>query len=99
MFRHQKAPLCKNFSKCRWTKCQYRHTVDEEDPKVAASDVDIDNIISDEPVVEVETNKSYITKPIRCDYDFCDFENVMLATKNLFIIHLKNVHGIDRQNN
>ena len=44
---------------------------------------------SDEPVIEVEQNKSDIPKPIRCDYGFCDFENLMFATKKLFIVHLK----------
>ena len=93
---HVQTPKSTIMWKCRWTKCQYRHTVDEEDTEVPASDVD--SIISDEPVVETETNKSDMPQPIRWDYGFCDFENVMLATKKLFIIHLKSVHGIDHQN-
>ena len=36
-------------------------------------------------------------KRIRCNYGFCDFQNIRFDFRNDFSLHFKNVHGLDKE--
>ena len=36
-------------------------------------------------------------KRIRCNYGFCDFQNIRFDFRNDFSFHLKNMHGLHKE--
>ena len=98
MFRHAKAPLCKFSDKCKFTKCQFSHTFNDDDNE-SEYDSDGDGDCVDNGTENPENldkvDNSPTTPAWRCEYGLCDFRQIIFNNKESLKVHLENEHGIN----
>ena len=70
-------------------------TSNKSDDEESDADYDENNTIPIDSVTVI--NPYNFSKPVRCLYGMCSFENIMFTKEKDFCIHLKCVHDIDRK--
>jgi hypothetical protein len=82
--------MCQNCRNCRFQKCQFSHTHNNNETFSAIETLEEVDNESDSYSLDDEI----YSNPVCCDYGLCDFQQILCKTKSDLKTHLRNHHGI-----